>query len=118
MLQGFELFTAPLSEYEQNVLLPIMVRSLRVKVGQALAVKNAYICERLKEQGYEVNDARIRKLINYIRVNGLVPRLIATSRGYYVSNDRKELQDYIKSLKGREDAIREVRLAIEKQIGL
>lgn len=118
MIPGFEIETAPLDEYEETVLLPMMVRSLRAHVGKAQAVKNAYICKRLTALGYKVNDARIRKLISHIRTKGFVPCLIATSAGYYVATDRKELMDYIDSLKGRELAIRAVREAIEEQAGL
>ncbi len=116
MLKGFEIETAPLSEYEEKVLLPVMVRGLHNKFGKGMAVKNGYICDRLKAAGYDITEARVRKLISYIRINGLVPRLMASSAGYYISNDRKELADYIGSLKGRELAIRAVREALEEQV--
>lgn len=114
-IKGFEIETAPLSEYEMTVLLPCLVRGLRTKVGKGTAVKNAHICSRLKALGYEINEARVRKVINYIRINGLVPRLIATSAGYYVATTREEGRDYIESLIGRENAIRQVRVAMENQ---
>ena len=115
MIKGFENETAPLSEYEERTLLPVMVRSLAVKRGRASAVTSTYICGRLKAKGYDINGARVRKLINHIRVRGLVPRLIATSDGYYIASDNRELSDYIESLKGREAAIRSVREAMERQ---
>lgn len=118
MLKGFESETAPLNDYEERVLLPVMVGSLRRKQGKAMAVKNGYICDRLKALGYEINEARVRKLINHIRINGLVPRLIATSAGYYITSDRKELADYIESLRGRENSIRAVREAMEAQASM
>lgn len=115
MLKGFEIETAPLSEYEEKVLLPVMVRGLYNKFGKRMAVKNGYICERLKSAGYDITEARVRKLISHIRINGLVPRLIASSAGYYISSDKKELTEYIDSLRGRELAIRAVREAMEEQ---
>ena len=118
MITGFDKETAPLTDYEQTKLLPVMVRSLEVKRGREKAVTNSYICDRLRTLGYDVNGARIRKLINHIRIKGLVPRLIATSDGYYVATDNGELADYIDSLKGREDAIRAVREAMERQAGI
>ena len=118
MITGFDKETAPLTDYEQTKLLPVMVRSLAVKRGREKAVTNSYICDRLRTLGYDVNGARIRKLINHIRIKGLVPRLIATSDGYYVATDNGELADYIDSLKGREDAIRAVREAMERQAGI
>lgn len=116
LLKGFDKETAPLTDYEERTLLPVMVRSLAVKKGRASAVTSSYICDRLKAKGYDINGARVRKLINHIRVNGLVPRLIATSDGYYIASDRRELDDYIESLRGRELAIRAVREAMERQV--
>lgn len=115
MITGFDKETAPLSDYEETVLLPIMVRSLAVKRGKGSAVTNTYICSKLKAKGYEVNGARIRKLINHIRINDLVPRLIATSDGYYIATSNGEMESYIDSLKGREMAIKAVREAMERQ---
>ena len=40
MINGFEQQTKELNEYERDVLLPIMVRSLRLKVGEDKAVTN------------------------------------------------------------------------------
>ena len=116
MLTGFDKETAPLSEYEERVLLPMMVRSLAVKRGRDAAVTGTHIVTVLKGKGYEINGARVRKLVNHIRLNGLVPRLIATSEGYYVATDNGEMAGYIDSLKGREAAIRAVREAMERQM--
>ena len=118
MITGFDKETAPLTEYEERTLLPVMVRSLAVKRGRASAVTSAYICDKLRAKGYDINGARVRKLINHIRVKGLVPRLIATSDGYYIATDNREMAGYIDSLKGREQAIRAVREAMERQAGV
>lgn len=118
MIQGFETETAPLNEYETDTLLPIMVRCLNAKIGADMAVKNGYITKRLKEKGYNIDEVRVRKLINHIRVNGLVNCLIATSKGYYRATSKEEVCEYIASLKNREEAIRAVRRSLEKQAGL
>ena len=118
MITGFDKETAPLTEYEEGTLLPIMVRCLARKRGRSNAVTSAYICDRLKGLGYDINGARVRKLVNHIRIKGLVPRLIATSDGYYIATDNRDLACYIDSLKGREQAIRAVREAMEKQAGV
>ena len=115
MITGFDNETAPLTDYEEQTLLPIMVRCLSLKRGKDNAVTNTYICSRLKDRGHKVSGARIRKLINHIRINGLVPRLIATSDGYYIATDNREMESYIDSLRGREEAIRAVREAMERQ---
>ncbi len=45
----------------------------------------------------------------------LLPGLIATSGGYFLATSEAELLDYEQSLLGREDAIKQVRLAIARQ---
>ena len=52
----------------------------------------------------KMTDARLRKCINYIRSNSILP-VIATSQGYYCSYDDKELSDQIKSLTERANSI-------------
>lgn len=116
MLNGFENETAPLTDYERNALLPVIICGLQSKFGKESAVKNGYIVKALRAQGYELTEARVRKIINHIRVNGLVIGLIATSEGYYIAKTRKELSDYVNSLRGREEAIRVVRISMERQM--
>lgn len=108
MIKGFNSETAPLTEYEENVLLPLVLRGLN-------AVTNRTIVQRLNIAGYTVTEPRIRKLINHIRMTDLLPGLIATSGGYFLATSEAELLDYEQSLIGREDAIKQVRLAIARQ---
>ena len=116
MIQGFSEQTEPLTEYEEQTLLPQLVRGLRTKVGRAMSVTNKAIIEGMKKNlGLSISDARVRKLINHIRNNDLVPCLIATSQGYYIAESEQELKDYEDSLLGREEAIRSVRLSIQRQ---
>lgn len=115
MLSGFNEQTKPLTEYEKDTLLPLMIQVLMAKQGKKNAVTNSRICLMLKSKGYTISDSRVRKLINHIRVNGMVIGLIASSDGYYRADTLEELDDYLVSLKGREDAIEAVRLSLEKQ---
>ena len=116
MINGFQEQTEPLTEYEEQTLLPQLVRGLRTKVGRAMSVTNKAIIEGMKRNlGLSISDARVRKLINHIRNNDLVPCLIATSQGYYIAESEQELKDYEDSLLGREEAIRNVRLSIQRQ---
>lgn len=115
MIKGFNSETAPLTEYEENVLLPLVLRGLKTKIGKENAVTNRTIVQRLNIAGYTVTEPRIRKLINHIRMTDLLPALIATSGGYFLATSEAELLDYEQSLIGREDAIKQVRLAIARQ---
>ena len=116
MIQGFSEQTEPLTEYEEVTLLPQLVRGLRTKIGKSMSVTNKAIIEGMKKNlGLSISDARVRKLINHIRTKDLVPCLIATSSGYYIAETEQELKDYEDSLLGREEAIRSVRLSIQRQ---
>jgi hypothetical protein len=55
-------------------------------------------------------------MIQYIRLNNLVVGLIATSKGYFVADSIEEIQDWVNSLRSRENAIRSIREVAERQI--
>ena len=114
MIVGFDKETCPLTDYELGVLLPVLVRGLIPKKGRGRAVKNIDIVRTLRPN-YKISDARVRKLINHIRTHDLVPGLIATSDGYFIAETEAELIEYEESLKGRENAICEVRWSIARQ---
>lgn len=116
MINGFEEQTEPLTEYEEQQLLPQIIRGLSLKVGKENAVTNSAIVRGMKANlNLKTTEPRVRKIINHIRTNDLVPCLIATSQGYYVAESEQELKDYEESLLGREEAIRSVRLSIQRQ---
>lgn len=117
MLNGFDSQTEPLTDYERNILLPVIVMGLMKRVGAKRAVRNKEIVSAMRHADYDINDARLRKIINHIRRFGYVKYLIATSKGYYVAASPDELSEYIDSLKGREQAISAVRASMEQQYG-
>lgn len=118
MINGFTNETKPLSEYERDTLTPIIVRGLSMKIGKERAIKNSEICAKMRMAGYRIDNARLRKVINHIRVNALLPGVIATSDGYYIATTKTEMADYIASLESRESAIHEVSVALRKQMSL
>lgn len=105
MIVGFEEETEELTQYELEVLVPIMVKGLSTKIGSKSAITNKRIREKLSEKDIDVSDPRIRKVINYIRMNLLVKNLIASSKGYYISTDIKEIEEYRQGLISRANAI-------------
>lgn len=118
MINGFTNETKPLSEYERDTPTPIIVRGLSMKIGKERAIKNSEICAKMRMAGYRIDNARLRKVINHIRVNALLPGVIATSEGYYIATTKTEMADYIASLESRESAIHEVSVALRKQMSL
>jgi len=115
MITNFDSHTQELNEYEEKTLQPIIIRGLSTKLGKSSAITNKKICEVLTEKGYELTDTRLRKIIHNIRAKDLVPLLIATSKGYYVSNDEKEIRDYIQSLSERINSISFIKQSIQRQ---
>lgn len=116
-LLRFEPETTKLTEYELK-LVPIVVNILKSRLGRENAITNKNLVNRMSKLGFSsITPERMRKLINHIRIYDLLDCLVASSKGYYISNNEKEISDYIDSLRGREEAIRAVRLALEAQLG-
>lgn len=115
MITNFDSHTQELNDYEEKTLQPIIIRGLSTKLGKSSAITNKRICEILTEKGYEITDTRLRKIIHNIRAKDLVPLLIATSKGYYVSNDEQEIRDYVQSLSERINSINFIKKSIQRQ---
>lgn len=116
MIQGFNQQTEPLTDYERDTLLPVICRGLANKYGETKAITNTAITRAMKGAGYQLTEARLRKIINHIRIHGMIKWLIATSKGYYIATSVDEMRQYIESLRGREQAIRAVRESMEQQL--
>ena len=117
MIKGFIDYTAHLTEYEHDMVVPALVEGLKKRVGSKLAIRNKTMCLELKARGFEkISEARIRKCVNFIRMNGLVPHLVANSNGYYVATSVEEVERYCESLKERAEAIFAMRQALEYQM--
>ena len=116
MIITYETQTKPLTEYEKDALLPIMVKCLSKRIGKDKVITNAEMCAKMAIYGYKIGETRVRKIINHIRNNGLVECLIATGKGYYVTESIEEMETYIESVKNREDAIRTMRMSMEEQL--
>ena len=117
MITGFEEQTKPLTDQEREVFLLPIINGLRVKVGKEKAVTNKDIVRGLKANcDIKIGEARVRKMINYIRNNDIIPCLIATSKGYYIAETKDEMLDYIDSLYGRVEAIEADALSMKRQM--
>lgn len=104
MVTNFELETAPLTEEEKKYV-PIIIKGLSNK-DKRNAIKSDAIIKALNEKySYcKMTGARLRKITNFIRSEGILP-VIATSSGYYVSYDQEEIKAQIVSLLDRAEAI-------------
>jgi hypothetical protein len=105
MLPGFEDITADLTQEELD-LVPVFVKGFSDKIGEAKAITAFEICKALRDR--KISGARVRKIVNYIRMNKLVHNLVASSKGYYIETDPAKLAEYRRSLKLRARAINAV----------
>jgi len=119
MIDGFEEYTCELNE-EELELLPIIVNCLKAHDTKDKAITNAKMCEGISRwRGIKFSGARMRKVIHYIQVNGLLKGLVSCgTNGYYVTNDINEVVRYVESLKARSRSIFEVADSVQKQFGL
>jgi predicted glycosyl hydrolase (DUF1957 family) len=108
MITNFEEITASLTEEEKD-LIRVLVLSFSkrtaenpIKAPEIVKSVNDYLERNNKKQNF--NEVRLRKSVNYIRVNGIIP-LIATSNGYYTSYNRAQIVKQIESLRERASAI-------------
>ncbi len=107
--------TCPLSNYELNVLLPIVIKGLETKKGKANAVTNKQIVQGLQSHGLKVTVRQVCRLISYIRTNDLIVGLMGSRNGYYTTNSEREFIGYEHRLFKREASLKKVRLSIERQ---
>lgn len=119
MIAGFEEITYELTNDEKQ-----LAERLAYVLSSRVGVKNAITSEQIikgfkSHYNVTLKSPRVRKMINYIRVNFLVKNLVANSRGYYIENDAEKIDKYIESLLQRAVAIKEVansfKLNIEPQ---
>ena len=116
MINGFNDQTKELNEYERNTLLPIIISGLQRKVGIENAITSKEIESKLRLKGHEVRGARLRKIINFIRINGLIDCLMASSKGYWIEDDKDIILKYINSLEQRAESIRYVAECLKTQL--
>ena len=114
---NFEEFTHELTSEEMEIL-PVVVHGFRnykkanpIKAPLIVNGMNAY----LEKHGYKIrlNQPRLRKLVNYIRTNGIIP-LIATSNGYFTSDCKETIAEQIKSLQERANSIERCAIGLKK----
>ena len=114
-MRGFEELTKALTLEEKRVV-PSLVQILKERTGKDKAITGSQIASTVyTATSYKLDGARLRKMINYIRLTGAIELLAASSAGYYIAADAKEAGEYQQSLRDRVVAIRETLTAFTKQ---
>jgi len=105
MIINFEEYTHKLTERECKAV-PRVIKGLLNRKGKKLATKGAKIASILESEGYgKFTDVRVRKIINFLQVEGIIRNIVATSNGYYIATTQQDLDEYRLSVKQRADAI-------------
>jgi hypothetical protein len=107
---GFNEHTHDLTNDELE-LVPLVINGFKkytkdnpIKSKQVISSFNDFLINNPKYEIKKISDVRLRKLINYIRTNGMLP-IIGSSNGYYVSYDPDVIQEQITSLQERANSI-------------
>lgn len=108
MITNFEHITRDLTADEAR-LLPIIISVMKAHRGNLNAITGKEICSKVSG----LTEPRLRKLVNFIRTNGILP-VIATSNGYYTADTVEEVQKQIQSLNDRIAAISAARDGLMK----
>ena len=117
MITNFEEYTHELSAEEIKIL-QLVIHGFRAykktnPIKAELIVKRMNVF--LENNGYKIRltQPRLRKLVNYIRSNSLIP-LIATSQGYFTTDCKQTIQEQIKSLQERANSIERCAQGLKK----
>ena len=115
MLKNFEKITVELTPTELEYV-EFLGQWFMANQGKKNTLKNGDIANLINRMfSKNIPEPRVRKVVQFLRTNGL-PNIIATSNGYFYSEDTKEIEAWIVSLKQREAAIRDIREKAERQV--
>jgi hypothetical protein len=126
MLVNFEHVTENLNSEDKKIV-PYLQKVLETKTIDKPAVSEIIVWETnmLIRQAIstgnhsakikKINDVKLRKLINYIRTHDILP-VCSTSKGYFISYDKKVLEKQIVSLSQRANSIMSCAYGLERFI--
>lgn len=117
MLKMFADITQALTDEEKSELVPMLIDRLKNSntdnrmLGKALTAW-------FRASGRNMNEGRLRKMINYVRVTNAFGDkiLIGAGNGYFLTEDIHEANDQVESIEGRIDSMQAVVEAIKAQI--
>jgi hypothetical protein len=126
MLVNFEHVTENLNSEDKKIV-PYLQKVLETKTIDKPAVSEIIVWETnmLIRQAIstgnhsakikKINDVKLRKLINYMRTHDILP-VCSTSKGYFISYDKKVLEKQIVSLSQRANSIMSCAYGLERFI--
>lgn len=101
MIEGFEQQTKALNEEDKELVRIISEGLNSMPKGKKYSSNISYFIERLATVGLVVDEIKLRKIFQYIRLKDLVLGLCSDSTGYWVTDSPEELEATIRSLEDR-----------------
>lgn len=106
---------AKLTAHERDAILPLVIQILKHRETKQKVFSNTKIRIVLKEFGEEITEPQIKRIVFHIRNNGLVDLLLANSEGYFVAENIKDVEEWMKMQKGKIEAMTQTLANIDKQ---
>jgi hypothetical protein len=126
MLVNFEHVTQNLNSEDKKIV-PYLQKVLETKTidkpalsGIIIVETNMLIRQAISTGNHsakikKINDVKLRRLINYMRTHDILP-ICSTSKGYFISYDKKVLEKQIVSLSQRANSIMSCAYGLERFI--
>lgn len=102
-----------LNDYERGVLVPLvcdMLLKAKSRPLPSLAISNE-----IRKMGHTANTRSVRRVINHIRREGLIPCVASSPKGFFVASNVEEITECIYTLESLAEAIQEVIYALKEQ---
>lgn len=106
--------------FEECVVISAMVASaLRECEGRdpdtnrPRSITAAAIAKEIRSKGWHTTTPRVRKMVNYLRLEGTVTNLVETSRGYTRARTVGDLNKYLRQIAEQLNALYAIKKAIE-----
>lgn len=115
-IKGFEEHTSKMTDGEIQLahrLIPAFKK--RNSNNPILASEICRLVNENMELDFKLSEVRLRRIINYYRINAILP-VLSTKQGYYVSENVNEIRDCIESLTQRATSILDTTFGLEKWI--
>lgn len=105
-----------INDYERDVLVPLVCDLLMLAGGLGFPLSSMRIAESIRRQGHPASTRQVRRAINYIRVNDIIPCVASSPKGFFVASNEIEISECISTLEALADSIQEVIEALRRQM--
>ena len=105
--------TSRINDFERDVLVPLVCDLLTNANGRPLP--SEVIAQSIRNIGHHTDTRSVRRVINHIRREGLVPCVASSPKGFFVASNEREITDCIYTLESLADSIHEVIEALKSQ---